>query len=66
MSIIDDTKSKMKHAVEHLQSEYKSLRTNRVNPHMLDDIKVSAYGTEMQLKALANTAERYWGLSVWI
>ena len=46
----------MQHAFEHLQSEFNALRTSRVNPSMLDHVKVDAYGSEMQLKALATVS----------
>jgi ribosome recycling factor len=54
MNISDDVKSKMKKAIEHLVVEFKSLRTNRVNPQMLDSVKVEVYGAQSPLKALAS------------
>ena len=53
MAIMEETKKKMQQAVEHLKAEYRSLRTNRVNPQMLDDLKVDMYGSEMPLKSIA-------------
>ncbi len=52
MNITDDTKKKMQQAIEHLKTEYRSLRTNRVNPSMLDEVKVEVYGSDMSIKAL--------------
>lgn len=52
MNLIDETKTKMKQAIEHLKGDFRNLRTNRVNPHMLDDIKVELYGSEMPLKSV--------------
>ncbi|WP_371357802.1 ribosome recycling factor, partial [Salmonella sp. M127] len=54
MKPVDEAKAKMKQAIEHLKQEYKTLRTNRVNPQMLDDIKVDMYGSLMPLKSLAS------------
>src|SRR3990167_2781496 len=51
-----EIQDKMQHAFEHLQSEFNALRTSRVNPSMLDHVKVDAYGSEMQLKALATVS----------
>jgi ribosome recycling factor len=51
--VLDDTKKSMQAAIEHLLDQFKSLRTNRVNPGMLDDIKVEAYGSQMALKGVA-------------
>ncbi len=54
MSIVDQTKSKMTAALEHLKSELKSIRTGRANPSMLDHVTVEAYGTQMRIKELAS------------
>ncbi len=53
MSVLDETKSKMQKAIEHLKDSYKTLRTSRLNPNMLDDIKIEAYGSMAPLKSLA-------------
>jgi ribosome recycling factor len=54
MSILDQTKSKMNAALEHLKNELKSIRTNRANPGMLDSISVEIYGSSMRIKEVAN------------
>lgn len=54
MSILDDTKTKMTAALEHLKTELKSLRTGRANPAMLDHITVDVYGTQMRIKDIAS------------
>lgn len=56
MSLTDETKQKMLQAVEHLKTEYRSLRTNRVNPNMLDEVKVEVYGSEMTIKSLGTVS----------
>jgi ribosome recycling factor len=54
MSIMDQTKSKMNAALEHLKNELKSIRTGRANPAMLDGISVEIYGSSMRIKELAS------------
>ncbi len=56
MGILDETKTKMVQAIEHLKTEYRSLRTNRVNPAMLDDLKVEVYGSAMTVKSLGTVS----------
>lgn len=56
MNILSETKQKMDQTIEHLKSEYRNLRTNRVNPHMIDDIKVDVYGSLMPIKSLATVS----------
>ena len=50
--ILKDVEKKMTLAVEHLKKEYQGLRTNRVNPQMLDDVKIEVYGAMTPIKAL--------------
>ena len=52
----EETKQKMDQAVEHLKSEFRALRSNRVNPAMLDAIKVDVYGSEMTIKSVATVS----------
>lgn len=54
MKVADESKTKMDQVIDHLKSEFKSLRTGRVNPHMLDDVKVESYGSMMPLKSLGS------------
>jgi ribosome recycling factor len=53
MDIIEQTKQKMKDALEHLKNELKSIRTGRANPSMLDGVQVEIYGSMMRLKDIA-------------
>lgn len=48
-SLIKQTESAFKAALEHLTSELSRLRTGRANAAMLDLVKVEAYGTLMPL-----------------
>lgn len=54
MSVTEQTKTKMDQAVEHFKTELKNLRSNRANPSVLDSVMVEAYGSQVQLKKLAN------------
>jgi len=52
--ILKDVEKKMTLAVDHLKKEYQALRTNRVNPQMLDDVKVEVYGSMTPIKSLGS------------
>ena len=54
MNIVEQTKTKMTAAIEHLKNELKSIRTGRANPGMLDQVTVEVYGTQMRIKDLAS------------
>lgn len=54
MSILDQTKAKMAHAIEHLKEELKAIRTGRANPAMLDHVTVEVYGSPMRIKELGS------------
>ena len=43
----------MDKAIKHLDHELAKLRTGRANATLVEDIKVSAYGTQMAIKGLA-------------
>lgn len=47
---------KMKHAVEHFQSELKQLRTGRASLAILDGVTVDYFGTPTPLNQMANMA----------
>lgn len=50
---IKDTETKFNVAVEHFQTDLKSLRTGRASASMLDGVTVEAYGTMMPLNQAA-------------
>lgn len=54
MDTMEQTKTKMHAAIEHLKSELKSIRTGRANPGMLDHVMVEVYGTPMRIRDIAN------------
>lgn len=53
MQIPGDAQTKLNAAVEHFQSNLKSLRTGRANASMLDGVMVEAYGTPMPINQVA-------------
>ncbi len=53
MSIVDETKSEMDKAVDHLKQELSALRTNRPSPSIVEGVIVDVYGSEMRLKDIA-------------
>lgn len=54
MNILDQAKSKMAAAIEHLKTDLKSIRTNRANTGMFDGVNVEIYGSSMRIKEVAN------------
>jgi ribosome recycling factor len=51
--IVDEAKTKLAAAVEHLRGELKKLRTGRAVPSMLDGVMIEAYGSQMPLNQTA-------------
>lgn len=51
---IDQAKTKMGSAVEHLQEEIKKMRTGRAQASILDAVEVEVYGAMTPLKHIAN------------
>ena len=51
-----DAKDRMHKSVESTRNELATVRTGRASPHLLDRIKVDYYGTETDLRQLANIA----------
>jgi ribosome recycling factor len=54
--IIADGRDKMHKAVEHLKSEFSSVRTGRATPALVEKIRVDYYGSEVPLQQLAGFA----------
>jgi len=52
--LFQETELEMKHAVDHLHHELKTLRTGRASLSMLDGITVDYYGVQTPLNQLAN------------
>ncbi len=51
-----ETKRKMEKTLEIMKDELKSIRTGRATPGLVENIKVSCYGSLTPLKQLANIA----------
>lgn len=51
---LSETKQKMQKSHERFQEDLASVRTGRANATLLDNIKVDAYGTKMNLRDLAS------------
>ena len=47
--IYGDCESKMQHSIEHMQKEFKTLRTGKVTTSVLDHVKIDYYGTPTPL-----------------
>lgn len=58
-NLIKEAEKKMLLACEHLRDELKKIRTGRANASLVEDIRVSYYGSTMSLKEVAtiNTPE---------
>ena len=54
MSDIKIFEEKMQKSVASLESELSTIRAGRANPHVLDKIKVEAYGMEMPINQVGN------------
>ncbi|MCR5232974.1 MAG: ribosome recycling factor [Lachnospiraceae bacterium] len=53
---IKEFDSKMQKTIDHLASDYASIRAGRANPHVLDKIKVDYYGTPTPVQQVGNIA----------
>lgn len=51
--ILKDAETRMGQVIERLREELKKIRTGRAQGGMVEDVKVSYYGTETSLKELA-------------
>lgn len=58
MSHVSEASQLMEESIEHLRKEYRSLRSGRVNPSMLDSVMVDCYGTQMAMKSAASVSVR--------
>ncbi|MGE0432159.1 MAG: ribosome recycling factor [Planctomycetota bacterium] len=47
---------KMSKAIEHLKDGYRTIRTGRATPGLVDSLHVEAYGSSVPLKQIANIA----------
>jgi len=54
MQTLAEVKKKMEAALTHLGEEYKQIRTGRSHPGLVENIMVTAYGSQTPLKGLAS------------
>ncbi len=54
--IQNETKRKMEKSLELLKEELKSIRTGRATPGLVENVKISCYGSLTPIKQLANIA----------
>lgn len=54
--LLEDAEHKMEMAVEHVGSEFSTVRTGRANPQLLQRIQVEYYGSPTPLQQLASIA----------
>ena len=53
---IKEYEVKMEKSLENLKNEYASIRAGRVNPHLLDKLRVNYYGAPTPLQQVANVS----------
>ena len=54
--VMADCRDKMDKAIEHLKSEFSTVRTGRATPALVEKIRVDYYGSEVPLQQLAGFA----------
>jgi ribosome recycling factor len=52
--LYEDSKSRMRKALDSMRKDFQGIRTGRATPAILDSIRVSVYGQEMPIKQLAS------------
>ncbi len=54
--LLQDTESRMEKAVEAMERDFRSIRTGRASPALLESVMVEYYGTPTPLQQLATTS----------
>ena len=52
----NDVKDRMHKSVENVTKEFRAVRTGKANVHLLDTVKVEAYGTSMPINQVATVS----------
>ena len=52
--VMDETRERMTRALEHVKSEFATVRTGRASSSLIENLMVDYYGAETPLKQLAN------------
>lgn len=55
-AIYKDTQSRMQKTIESVGREFGAIRTGKASAHLLDTVRVEAYGTQMPINQLATVA----------
>ena len=55
---LNQSKSQMEKAVQHLQTEFSKLRVGRATTSMVDGVRIEVYGSGMTLKEVAQELSR--------
>ncbi len=53
-NVIEDTKSKMRAAIDHLKKDLQQIRTGRAHSGIVENVSVEVYGTPMRLRDIAS------------
>ena len=56
MAALDEAKKRMDEAVEAMRREFKTVRTGKASPALLDTVRVDAYGSKVPLNQVANVS----------
>jgi len=51
---VKEYNDKMQKTIDHLESEFNTIRAGRANPHVLDKIRVDYYGTPTPIQQVGN------------
>ena len=51
---MENHKAELEKVIEHLQTEFRKLRTGRANSALVEDLKVDYYGTNVPVKQIAS------------
>jgi ribosome recycling factor len=54
--VLTHTEERMERRIDHLTSEFKSIRAGRANPNVLDKVKVDYYGTPTPVNQVASVS----------
>jgi ribosome recycling factor len=54
MDDVEQARTKMAAAIEHLKNELKTIRTGRASPTMLDAVHVEVYGSSVRIRDVAS------------
>ncbi len=52
--VMEDTRERMARAIEHVKSEFATVRTGRASSALVEHLPIDYYGTETPLRQLAN------------